>query len=124
MNKLKRLGGLSRLLPALRYSLQGLKTAWRQEAAFRQEILLTAIMLPLAIWLADTVIEHLLLIGSLLLILIIELINTSIERAIDRISLTSHPLSKQAKDLGSAAVLITLLLAAITWLLILTSKFF
>jgi diacylglycerol kinase (ATP) len=115
--------GLQRLLPALRYSLQGLKAAWLQEAAFRQELLLLAILLPLALWLADDGIERVLLIGSILLILIVELINSSVETAIDRISAKHHPLSKQAKDLGSAAVFMTLLLALFTWLLILTAKF-
>ena len=123
MNTLRNLIGLQRLLPALRYALQGLKAAWLQEAAFRQELLLLAILLPLALWLAENGIERILLIGSIFLILIVELINSSVEAAIDRISAKPHPLSKQAKDLGSAAVFMTVLLALFTWLLILTAKF-
>jgi diacylglycerol kinase (ATP) len=112
-----------RLLSALRYSWQGLKTAWTHEAAFRQELRVLVLSLPLAFWLTDYTVERVLLIGSIMLILIVELINSAIETALDRVSVEPHPLAKQAKDLSSAAVFSTLLLAFFTWLLILTGKF-
>lgn len=116
--------GLSRLLPALRYSLQGLKAAFQNEAAFRQEILLAVILLPLACWLGSEATERILLIGSVLLILIVELLNSGIEAVVDLVSPEWHALAKRAKDMGSAAVLIALILCAITWLLIVWAKFF
>ena len=124
MKRINNCRGLQRLLPALRYAWQGLKTAFQQEAAFRQEILLAIILVPIALWIGDKGVEQILLIGSVLLILIIELLNTSIEAMIDRISLDPHPLSKQAKDIASAAVFLTLLLAIMTWLLIIGGKFY
>jgi diacylglycerol kinase (ATP) len=107
--------GWRRLLRAWGYSMAGLKAAWRGEHAFRQELYacvpaaLVALLLPLA------ALEKLLLIGVLVLVLIIELINSAIEAAIDRVSLERHPLSKAAKDFGSAAVLLACLLALATW---------
>lgn len=124
MKRINNCRGLQRLLPALRYALQGLKTAFQQEAAFRQEVLLAIILVPIALWIGDKGVEQILLIGSVLLILIIELLNTSVEAMIDRISLDPHSLSKQAKDIASAAVFLTLLLAIITWLLIIGGKFY
>lgn len=107
--------GLRRLRNAARYSATGLVAAWRGEEAFRQEILLAVILVPLALWLGQTAIERLLLISSWLVVMIVEILNTAIEVTIDRISDDHHPLSGQAKDLASAAVFLSLVLAAITW---------
>lgn len=115
---------IRRLQQALHHSLQGLKTAWQHEAAFRQECLLAIIFIPLACWVSEDTLERILLISSILLVLIIELINSAIEATIDRISEQYHPLSKQAKDLSSAAVLVALLCFAMTWLFIISKRFF
>jgi diacylglycerol kinase (ATP) len=117
-NAFKGRTGLDRIVHAGLNSWQGLRHAFMHESAFRQEVALSAVMLPLAIWLPVTTVERLLLIGSVLLVLIVELLNSGIEAAIDRISLERHPLSGLAKDLGSAAVLIALLLAGLVWILI------
>ncbi|WP_417908836.1 diacylglycerol kinase [Candidatus Electronema sp. PJ] len=108
----------SHLRKALGWSLAGLATAW-QETAFRQEIYALCILVPLAFVLGQGGIEHAVLLGSLLLVLIAELLNTAVEAAIDRIGPERHPLSGRAKDLASAAVFIALLNAALVWLLIL-----
>ena len=111
--------GWRRLVNAASYSWAGLQAAWRHEEAFRQEGLLCAALVPVALWLGGNAVERALLIGSLLLVVIVELLNSSIEAAIDRISLERHELSGRAKDLGSAAVFVALLNATIVWLLIL-----
>ncbi len=108
----------SHLRQALGWSLQGLAAAW-QETAFRQEICCFCVLMPLALWLGGSGIERAMLIGSLLLVLIVELMNTAVEAAIDRIGPERHPLSGRAKDIASAAVFIALINAAIVWLLIL-----
>ena len=110
--------GLRRLINALFYSLSGLGMAFRHESAFRQEVALAAVLLPLALLVPVSAGERVLLIASVLLLLIVELLNSSVEAAVDRIGLDAHRLSKRAKDLGSAAVLVTLLLLATTWGLI------
>jgi len=115
--------GLIRLWYALLYTLSGLRLAW-DEPAFRQEAIVTAIAVPLACWLGRNWIEVALLLGVLVLLMIVELLNTGIESCIDRIGLERHPLSKRAKDLGSAAVFLALLLAAGVWLAALISRFF
>ncbi len=114
----KSTGGLRRVWNALRYSVSGLSLAWRHESAFRQELALALVLVPVAFILPVDVLQQLALIASILLVLIIELINSSIEAAIDRISLDHHRLSGRAKDFGSAAVFLALLLCALTWLLI------
>jgi diacylglycerol kinase (ATP) len=111
--------GWRRLINAARYSWAGLKAAWRNEEAFRQESMLCALLAPIALWLGDGAVERALLIGSLLLIVIVELLNSSIEAAIDRIGAERHELSGRAKDIGSAAVSLALLNAAVIWLLLL-----
>jgi diacylglycerol kinase (ATP) len=103
-----------RLWKAFLYSLAGLRAAW-QEAAVRLEVWLLAIAVPLALWLPVDAVRKLLLIGSVTAILVIEIVNSAIEAAIDRISYDRHPLSKAAKDLGSAAVFVASLFAAATW---------
>jgi diacylglycerol kinase (ATP) len=111
--------GLKRLLNAFRYSCSGIKEAYRNEDAFRQETLLAAILLPLAFWLDATAVGRALMIGSVLLLLIVELLNSAIEATVDRISLDDHRLAKRAKDIGSAAVLITIVDLILVWLLVL-----
>lgn len=107
--------GLLRALFALRHSCDGFIATWRVESAFRQETVLAAILLPSAVLLPVGTLERVLLMVSVLLVLLVELLNSSIEAAIDRISLERHELSKRAKDCGSAAVTIALLICVITW---------
>ncbi|MCV2216567.1 diacylglycerol kinase [Thauera sp. Sel9] len=111
--------GLRRVWNAFHYSLDGLGAAWRHEDAFRQEALLTLLLIPLALWLGENAVERVLMIGSVLLVLIVELVNSAVEAAVDRISLEHHPLSKRAKDVGSAAVMIALINVAAVWGLVL-----
>lgn len=108
--------GWRRIIQALAHSLAGLGYAWKLESAFRQEVTLAAALLPLAFVVPYTPVERALLIATVLLVLVIELINSSIEAAVDRISLSDHRLSKRAKDLGSAAVLLALVLTGLVWL--------
>ncbi|MDO5290103.1 MAG: diacylglycerol kinase [Pseudomonadota bacterium] len=114
--------GLRRLWHALGYSLAGLKAGWG-ETAFRQEALAAIVLLPAAFWLGRHWVEVALLAGSVLLVMVAELLNTGIEAAIDRIGPDWHPLSKRAKDMGSAAVLLSLLLAGGIWLGALYTRF-
>jgi diacylglycerol kinase (ATP) len=111
--------GLRRLFNAFFYSLSGLRLAFDHESAFRQEIAIAVILVPLACLVPVAPAERVLLVGSVVLLLIVELLNSSVEAAIDRIGLDTHRLSKRAKDLGSAAVLLALVLLATTWALIL-----
>jgi diacylglycerol kinase (ATP) len=110
--------GLRRLFNAFLYSLSGLRLAFQHESAFRQEMALAAVLVPLACILPVTPVERVLLIASVLLVLVVELLNSSVEAAIDRIGFDTHRLSKRAKDLGSAAVLIALIVLAMVWLLL------
>ena len=107
--------GLTRVLFATRHSAAGLAAAWRHESAFRQELMLALPMLLAALWLGTTWVERALLIGSVLLVLIVELLNSGIEAIVDRVSLDLHELSRRAKDYGSAAVMLSLLLCGGTW---------
>lgn len=107
--------GLDRILHATTYSLAGLRAAYSGESAFRQEFWLALVATPLAFYLGRNWVEMALLLGSLMLVLIVELLNSGIEAAIDRISFERHDLSKRAKDLGSAAVLLALLLCGGIW---------
>jgi diacylglycerol kinase (ATP) len=116
--------GLRRVLNAARYSLDGLAAAWRNEDAFRQEAVLAVILIPLALLLPVGLVEKLLLIGVVVLVLIVELLNSGIEAAIDRDSMKIDDLGKRAKDLGSAAVMLSLLLASGTWVAIIAGRFF
>ena len=111
--------GLKRILPAVFYALDGLKSAWKTEHAFRQELAVVIPGIVVALFCPVTALEKLMLIGVLVLVLIVELINSAIEATVDRVSLERHPLSKNAKDLGSAAVFLALLFAAAAWLVIL-----
>jgi len=116
---MKRETGLRRILLATRYSLEGLAAALKGEAAFRQELALAVVLVPLGIWLGEDGAQRALLAGSVLLVLMVELLNSAVEAAVDRISEEHHPLAKRAKDLGSAAVMLSLALAGLVWLLIL-----
>jgi diacylglycerol kinase (ATP) len=107
--------GIRRIVNATFFSLAGLRTAWKNEAAFRQECLLCIVLVPSAFWLGQNAVERSLLIGACLLVLIVELLNTAVEFAVDRVGTDHHLLSGQAKDLGSAAVFVSLLLTAIVW---------
>lgn len=107
--------GLTRLINALGYSRDGLAAAWRHEAAFREEVLLAAVALPLALFLGQTGVDRALLIGSLLAVLIVEILNSAIEAVVDKASPEKHELAKRAKDMGSAAVLLALIQVAVVW---------
>ncbi len=107
--------GLSRILHATGYSLAGLRAAYTGESAFRQEVWLLIVATPLAFWVGEGWVQTALLLGSLMLVLIVELLNSGIEAAIDRVSFELHDLSKRAKDLASAAVLLSLILSAGIW---------
>ncbi len=111
--------GLIRIVHAFFNSVSGLKDAWSNESAFRQELLLAIVLVPVACIVHVTPVERALLIGAMLLVIIVELLNTSVEAAIDRISFDHHSLSKRAKDIGSAAVFMALVLLAMVWALIL-----
>jgi diacylglycerol kinase (ATP) len=108
--------GFRRICNAFLYSLDGFKAAFKHEDAFRQEILLSLILFPLAFWLGKTGVEKALLAGSILLVLIVELLNSGIEAIVDKASPETHELAKRAKDMGSAAVFLSLLNAVIVWL--------
>lgn len=116
--------GLRRLINALGYSLDGLKAAFRHEAAFRQLSLLAVFLLPLAFWLPVTPVERALMMAAPLATLIIELLNSAIEAAVDHTSLDRHPLAKRAKDMGSAAVLLALLLCGGIWVAAIVQRIF
>ena len=122
VNPQKHRKGLNRVCHAFGYSLAGLRAGW-QETAFRQEAVASIVLIPAAFWLGQSWIETVLLAGPVVLILIVELLNTGIETAIDRIGPEWHDLSKRAKDMGSAAVLLSLLLCAGTWMMALYKQF-
>jgi diacylglycerol kinase (ATP) len=113
--------GITRVWNALFYSIEGFKAAFRHEDAFRQELLLSLICIPLALWLEPAATGRALMIASLFLVLIVELVNSAIEAVVDRVSLENHHLAKRAKDIGSAAVLLSLLNASIVWILVLSA---
>lgn len=111
--------GLKRIVNAFFYSVQGIRACMKTEEAFRQEVILAAVLIPFGLWFGESAAEKIILAGSLILILIVEIVNTAIERAIDRISFERHELSKEAKDMGSAAVLLSIILAVLSWGIIL-----
>ena len=116
--------GWRHLVRSTGYSLKGLKAAFRHETAFRQELALFAILLPLAGWIGEGPVEWILLVGSGLLVLIVELLNSAIESVVDRIGTEHHELSGRAKDISSAAVMLALVLAGLTWALLAGQKLF
>lgn len=115
--------GIERLIKASRYSYQGFVYSFKHEASFRGEVLAAIILLPIAIWLDVTVVERVLLICSVLLVMVIELFNTAIEAVVDRIGLQRHALAGAAKDTGSAAVLLSLIMWAVVWGSIVYARF-
>ncbi|KQV98479.1 diacylglycerol kinase [Rhizobacter sp. Root1221] len=116
--------GLDRVVRAIGYSFEGLASAYRGESAFRQETWAAVVLVPTAFWLGRTWLETLLLVGSVGFVMIVELLNSGIEAAIDRISFDRHELSKRAKDQASAAVFLSVMLASATWLTIAWQRFF
>lgn len=111
--------GLRRIWNALHYSIDGLRAAYRNEDAFRQEVWLALVLVPLALWLPASGVGKAVMIGSVLLVIMVELLNSAVEATVDRISLENHLLAKRAKDIGSAAVFISLVNAAVVWALVL-----
>ena len=111
--------GLRRIWNALFYSFDGLKAAYRHEDAFRQEVWLAVVLIPLALFLPVSGIGKALMMASVLMVLIVELLNSAVEATVDRVSLEHHRLAKRAKDIGSAAVLFSLINVAVVWLLVL-----
>ena len=119
----KSTGGLGRILNALRYSLQGMRAAIRYEAAFRQELALAVLMIPAAFLLGRTTLEVILLLMVVIGVLVVELINSAIEALADALSVEMHPLLGRAKDLGSAAVMMSLLFAAGVWIAVAVDRY-
>ena len=115
--------GLKRIIKATGYSAQGFRAAWKHESAFRQETLLTLAFLPLAIWLGSNAVQVALLVSTLFLVVIVELLNSGIEAVVDRIGDEAHKLSGRAKDMGSAAVFLSLLLMAVVWVTVAVERF-
>jgi diacylglycerol kinase (ATP) len=123
VSEFKSKSGLARIFKAFTYSMAGLKSAWQTEHAFRQELLLVVAGVVVALLLPIAVYEKLVLIVVLMVVLIVELMNSAIEAVVDRVSLERHSLSKNAKDYGSAAVLLSLMIAAMTWATVLYQNF-
>lgn len=115
--------GFRRLVNATFFSLAGLSAAWRNEAAFRQECVLAAVLTPAAFWVGQTAVERSLLIGTCWLVLVVELLNSAVEAVVDRVGTDHHKLSGRAKDLGSAAVFVSLALTTLVWGLVLWDRF-
>jgi diacylglycerol kinase (ATP) len=115
--------GLLRIVRATGFSMSGLGAAWRHEAAFRQECLLAAVLVPAAFWLGQDAVQIALLVGTCLLVLIVELLNSAVESVVDRVGTDHHRLSGRAKDMGSAAVFITLILTLFVWTIIAWQRF-
>jgi diacylglycerol kinase (ATP) len=111
--------GLKRLINACFFSAAGFRATWQHEEAFRQEVILFLISTPIALWLNVSAVEKALLIGSMVLVMLVELLNSAVEAVVDRVGFEHHELSGRAKDIGSAAVMLSLAWAAATWLLIL-----
>ena len=115
--------GFKRLILATGYSWKGLKASWKNEEAFRQEVMLAVVLIPLALFLDVSQIQTLLMIGSVLLLLIVEILNSAIEAVVDLVTKEKHELAGRAKDMGSAAVMLALINLAIVWLVIILSVF-
>jgi len=114
--------GVARLVRAFGWSLAGLRAAFTGEAAFRQEVVVAVVMIPAAVWLGQTGVERALLISSLLLVLLAELVNSAVEAVVDRVGKEQHPLAGRAKDIGSAAVLVSIVNAAAVWFFVLFAR--
>ena len=107
--------GLARIVDATSFSAAGLRAAWRWEEAFRQELVLAIVLAPVALWVGQTALQRAALIGCCLLVLVVELLNSAIEAVVDRVGMERHELAGRAKDMGSAAVLLSLLLTLLVW---------
>jgi diacylglycerol kinase (ATP) len=123
VSEFKSKGGLKRIADACRYSMAGFRASWKNESSFRQEVVIAIPAAVIALLLPVAALEKLMLIAVLVLVLIVELLNSALEAVVDRISLERHPLSKQAKDAGSAAVCLALLLAGATWAVVMFQLF-
>ena len=119
MSEYNQTGGIKRVIHAAGYSLKGFAAAYKYEAAFRQEVWLSVVLVPVGIWLGENGVERALLVGTILLVLIVELLNSAIEAVVDRVGPEKHKLSGRAKDQGSAAVFISLLAVVLVWAMIL-----
>ena len=118
------LGGITRIIAAAGNSIRGMRDAWRFESAFRQDSALSLVLLLLSFWLAQTVVEWLLLVMPLFLLLIVEILNSAIENTVDRVGEEHHELSGRAKDMASSAVMFCLILVAVVWLAVAWSRFY
>lgn len=116
--------GFRRVILATKYSIAGLSAAWKNEAAFRQELVLCVVLVPLGLWLGRTITEQTILIATLFIVLITELLNSAVEAITDRVSEEHHQLSGRAKDLGSAAVFVSLLMVICVWGLVAYERFY
>lgn len=116
--------GIRRIVRATRFSAQGLAHAWQHEAAFRQEVTVAVILIPVALWLGQSVMDRLMLILSLFLVLIVELLNSAVEASVDRIGNDYHELAGRAKDMGSAAVFLSLVVVVAVWAAVACQRFF
>ena len=116
--------GVAHFVKAFHWSVAGFKAAWQYEAAFRQEVIGMLFFIPLGLWLGDNAVERSLLVASLLLVLIVELLNSALEAVVDRVGLEFHHLSGRAKDLGSAAVFIALIITVVIWGLFIVEKYY
>jgi diacylglycerol kinase (ATP) len=116
--------GLKRIVNATFFSIAGLRAAWRNEAAFRQECVLAFVLTPAAFWLGQNAVERSLLIGTVWLVLIVELLNSAVEATVDRVGMDHHKLSGRAKDLGSAGVFVSLMLVLVVWSRLSWERFF
>ncbi len=119
MANYNRTSGIRRIWNAALYSVAGIHAAWKNEVAFRQELILCVVLVPAAFWLGDSAVERSLLIGTCLLVLLVELLNSAIEAVVDRVGTERHELSGRAKDIASAAVFVSLCLTVVCWGLIL-----
>ena len=118
------LGGIARIIAAAGNSIRGIRDAWKYESAFRQDTALSTLLLLLSFWLAQTLVEWLLLIMPLFLLLIVEILNSAIENTVDRVGEEHHVLSGRAKDMASSAVMFCLILIAVVWLSMAWSRFY
>jgi diacylglycerol kinase (ATP) len=124
MENHNQVGGMRRVWNAALYSIAGIRATWKNEAAFRQELVLCLFLVPAALWVGHSAVERGLLIGTCLFVLVVELLNSAVEAVVDRIGADIHQLSGRAKDMGSAAVFISLWMTAICWGLIIYQNFF
>ena len=124
VSEFKSKSGMKRILPAMSYAIAGLKAAWKHEHAFRQEMVMVIVLSITALALPISAFQKMFLISLLVFVLIVELINSAIEAIVDRVSLERHPLSKNAKDMGSAAVMLSIFMCGACWIVVLFNRFY